>query len=356
MSFNVLVATTYEEAQAYAAQIQDLAPVCVGFDTETTVSSSRESKLVSVITFATPERAYIFQIGRIYTKRYTFPPRLEKVLMSDRIIKVGVATSLDVMLLCKSYNLLLTGLHGFVDIQYLTATLRIPESSLNDLCTRFLPGYEGKDVTGHTGDWDGQLDSRQIAYASSDALDSLRLYMAIMKIDPCPRPDSKLVEDSEQRIHSWIIIQLQESVSDRTFDSIVNQIVNSYGPWRNRWVESDRKLKAIATLESFISKELWNYDCLRRCFPHGSSNIVEEKKPVEEEKVSQEEIDKLYSDFLRGNVNNIKLQSAINKIANSYSGWAKRPIEVRKQWANMALLNLAEQQKIQIGNGIVMLL
>lgn len=338
----ITIATTFEEAQAAAAQIQDLAPIVVGFDTETTVNDKRESKLVSVITIATADHVFIFQIGRIYTARYTFPSRLEKVIMSDRITKVGVGLSNDVALLCKSFNLLLTGLHGFVDIQYLTQTMRIPESSLNDLCQRFIPGYEGKDPFGHRGDWDGTLDARQIAYAASDAQTSLRLYSIIMRIDICPVAANV---DQEDRVHAWIQMQLESATLDRAFDSLVNAIVNSYGPWRNKWIEADRKLKAIEALESFIRQEKWHFDCLSRCFIVNKSTEVAETVPAEEvERVT---------DFIRNSTLSLKVTSAINKIANSYSGWSKLPLNTRKQWASQAIEELVKRGLIVIRNGII---
>jgi ribonuclease D len=266
----IFLAKTYEEAQAYSAQILDLAPIVVGFDTETTVSSTRESKLLSLISIATPcDGIYLFQISRIYLQKHTFPSRLRDILFSDRIVKVGCGLSGDVRGLIRSYNLLLEGLHGFVDIQYLTLTLKVPESSLRDLCARYLPDFPGKDPFGHSGsDWDNDLDERQINYASSDAELSLRLYLKILSI-----PDTEHISGSrdgqnkdEELVHKWITIQLKSAVSDRTVKSLVNQIVNSYGPWRNKFIESERKEKAAKCLQTFIDQGKWSYDKLKDSF------------------------------------------------------------------------------------------
>lgn len=344
-----VIVWTFEDAQVYATQILESAVLMVGFDTETSTERVEHPNKTSLISIALDDqRIYLFQIYRIWARarqerlgqslletdpQKWIPSALKKLLMSEKIIKVGVGLNHDVEQLWESY-----GIHtrGWIDIQYLTRTMKIPQSSMSDLCQlprvqALLPGLSEKDPYGHRGDWDTNLDPRQIAYASDDAKKSLYLYIILMNLDCTDVITTKTTNKQEdQNLLRWVQVELQRAVTARSFDSIVNQIANSYGPWRNRYIETERKQMATDILNRLIENAQLQFDPLQHRFipPVKPDEVIIDPTP--------EEIDLAYKEF-GPQIAGMKIPSAINKLANSYARWGHLSLKTRQHWAQMTM-------------------
>lgn len=267
---NIVIASTFEEAQVYSTRILDSDSVIIGLDTETTVDRTDDPGKVSLISIANTTDVYLFQIYRIWkqsnhtlTSGPRIPSALQKLLITEKIIKVGIGINHDAELLWESYGL---HMRGWIDVQYVTRTLGIPQSSMADLCRLYLMGASEKDPYGHRGNWDEQLDPRQVAYASDDAIKSLNLYLAIMKLPNQNQTITTQQQSDDNSLLRWIQVELQRAVTPRSIDSLINQIVNSYGPWRNRFLESERRHMATTAIQQFIDSGAIPFDSQCRKF------------------------------------------------------------------------------------------
>src|SRR5579883_2029740 len=125
---SVQIATTFEEGQVLATHILESGDITVGFDTETTILRPNEDgeppcKYVSTIQIAYSRGTIIFQTYRIWKEKQELPSALRRLLSSDNLIKVGVGSMLDVEKLRLSYG---GDYRGFIDIQYLAKTMKLP--------------------------------------------------------------------------------------------------------------------------------------------------------------------------------------------------------------------------------------
>jgi len=336
---NIKIASTFEKAFVYGNQIIDMNPIMIGFDTETTIERLENKGLVSIISIClNEEHIYIFQIYKIWKEGKGIPSSIQKILLSERIIKVGVNLNYDMELLFKSYNL---KSRGYIDIQYLTYTLNIPVKSMHDLCTIYLPDFPIKESDGHKGDWDGILDYKQIKYASEDAIRSLFLYIKIMKINEIDLSKKTNESNDEYALYSWIQNELNKS--EKNLSSLMNQIVNSYGPWIKLHVEKERKQLAINFINKFIEDKLLLYDDKTNII----SNISEDKlEIIPEEKISNFQND-IYN-YFGSELNGLKYRSVINKIINSYPKWSSLSYKQREYLAKIIIDNLISENKIQL--------
>jgi hypothetical protein len=279
----VRVATTLIEGQVLATTFLEAGDRVLGMDTESTnwtLSDANPSAPMadlnltlpgsalpgtpptlpcSTIQVATPSQIGIFQL----TAMKSIPSALRKLLTSKNQIKVGVDLTGDVD------RLRPLGLEcrGWIDLQVLATAQGIPAVSMADLSSRFLPQAPPKDPLGHRGNWDGPLTPSQLYYAATDAYISMLLYYAMMRTPvPEPRPSEPDSTD-DSLIVNWIKLQLATAVTDRSFKRLVNQIVNSYGPWRNRYLESERRSRAESTLRRLIQTHTLPFDEIRQVFP-----------------------------------------------------------------------------------------
>lgn len=276
----ITLAQTFEEGQVLATTFIEAGDRIIGMDTESTVQlnpTTSETEILvpvsvkecSTLQLATPRQIGIFQLGSMGS----IPSALRKLLMSKSQIKVGVDLTGDVNRLLYSG----VGCQGWIDLQSLATAQGIPAVSMADLITRFIPTAPVKNPLGHRGNWDGRLTPDQIYYAATDAYVSLLLYYAMMRA-PFPEFGKGVLvanssESDDSLILNWIKLQLATAVSDRSFKSLVNQIVNSYGPWRNRYLESDRRSRAEATLRRLIQAQAIPFNELRQVIPVASTSI-----------------------------------------------------------------------------------
>lgn len=373
---SVQIATTLEEGQVLATRILESGDITIGFDTETTILRPNEineppCKYVSTIQIATSTGTIIFQTYRMWKEKHELPSALRKLLASDSIIKVGVGSMLDVEKLLLSYG---GDYRGFIDIQYLAKTMKLPGISMADLATRYLGEGFIKDPFGHRGDWDGDLSPASIAYASRDAEMSLSIYQAMMNIAPSVPTIHHDINENE--LLRWVQLELSRAVTPRSLNSMINQVVNSYGPWRNRYIEADRRKMAREMLETLIKKEHLKFDSLRQEFPLVTTQkpllptelgvmvpLTNTQEPKEMKNVVSPseslpdiaEIEVAYSEYISKELIGMKVSSAINKMINSYKRWAIYPMTERRRWVEYAIEQLTLQNRISVRAGLIYL-
>ena len=373
----VEVATTFEEAEILAHHLLMSQPLIVGLDTETTIGREEIGK-PSTLQISTHDRVYIFQLYRIYketvkiltrpiqvplsksvggffdqskeSSQQKFPSSLIKFLKNPECVKVGVNLTNDIELL-SNYSLKVL---GGLDIQYITRSLQIPESGLHDLCVRYIPNFPGKDHLGHEGTWDTSLTTYQVYYAASDAYYSLLLYEAVVgasskhSLATPPRENADYLQVVE-----WLKLTIQSSINSRTVESLINQLVNSYGPWAKTLTRAQKLDQANKYFQMFIQshegKEC-GWDDLTKTF-----KVCQKEEPPVMLTMSERELMGLYNSFLKTECAGMKYASIVNKIANSYAPFTKFSIKQREQIAKIGLDTLIQRGHIYFANDRLMI-
>lgn len=314
------LACTFNEAQILANKILDHHKKginIIGFDTETTVNRKSDPGKVSTIQisydFNGKKQGYIFQIFRI---NEPFSPLLKKILQSNKLIKVGIDIIGDMNKLYDSYKIRSS---GYIDAQSLAITLGIPAKSMNDLGLKFVPGYSLKDPFDHRGDWDGELSTEQKCYGIRDAYISYLIYIRMLNIKIENVEDYQT--DDLDCLCNWIKIQLEKSVKNRSINSVMNQIINSYKPWANKYMETEKREKAMELIMQMEKKNMISIDLKRSEF------------------VVREGDDIILSQKFRDKIKGLKYDSAINYIVNSYGPISCLSTLEKRQWAKKQLEN-----------------
>lgn len=247
----------YKHVEELALHLEAQKPSILGLDTETTTGKQG----VSLLQFATEKECYLLQIGRVFAECNSLPPVIARMLGNPEIIKVGVGLDHDAELLDNSYGL---RLRSSLDIQAIARTMGEPCLSLNDLCTKYLPSYPGKNPLGHRGNWDEQLSNLQQLYAANDAYYSLLLYQVMVLRQTPVKKETSDDGDDLDLFKIWVQTYTASSKYPLAFDSLVNYTVNSYGPWRKKYLAPERKDKAVQALTK-LSKIL-PFDSSKRKF------------------------------------------------------------------------------------------
>jgi hypothetical protein len=229
------IATNYEQCIILASSILKESPVSIGFDTETTVGRVHASTLQ----LSTGESCYIFQLYRIFKDSGRLPNEIFKILQSPHIIKIGCDLSSDVNKL-NSYGIIL---QGTIDIQSIARTMLIPDINLDGLASKFFPDQSGKKRFNIKWDWDIDLNEKQIKYAAKDAHLSLAIYYKIISgvaITNSLTVNTLTVNDDpgEKEYLEWL--KELGHTSTLKIDKVINQTVNSYGPWAKKYTKNDR--------------------------------------------------------------------------------------------------------------------
>ena len=194
----VFYAETYdkmEELAKYLRKEEGEEPI-MGFDTEMIDSRvSRdlawgvpESKFMPtiMIQFATTKRVYIFHFHSTYIQQ-SMPPTLRRIIRSDKIIKVGLASHNDSDGLLRTFG---TGVVQLLDIRAMGAAFGFPLNSLQDVakwCTKYVLDKESPH------DWCRSLQERiirheELEYAALDAIVCLEGYRALRSLFTKPTP------------------------------------------------------------------------------------------------------------------------------------------------------------------------
>lgn len=261
----IKVAKTFEECQVLCTQIfedVDNGLLFLGFDTETKIG--KENDKVDVIqvayTFNGNDKGFIFQLSKL-----TEVPRLLiKLLQSNVPVKIGVNIIFDVEKIYKSFNI---NCKSFIDLQSLAITFGIPKTSLNDLGQIYIDNFNQKDPNGHLGKWDDELTLDNQMYAIRDAHLCYLIYIKMMNEKILIKHiHTNILDDDNKCFLNWTKLQIFGSPNERTFNSIVNQALNSYGPWRNKYIEFERKQKISDSLKKFINDGDLKFDQLTMKF------------------------------------------------------------------------------------------
>jgi ribonuclease D len=238
-------------------EILNKKPNVIGFDTETTVPTSayRGQRMieVSLIQMYLPDNSvYLFQIYSDFDALRESPSRLETILTSRSIIKVGVDITNDAKRIKQALDIEMC---GFIDIQDLAVTLGLGARSMSELSSHFLTINKSKSTLGN---YDFELTDEQIEYAANDAKLSLRLYrsMVLGTTTHTTTNDSKY----EHNLDAWITAELRAAVTPRKYKSMINQICNAYSPWKLKYGDAERMTRAKDALDSYIQRGKWKYN------------------------------------------------------------------------------------------------
>ncbi|XP_047358528.1 exonuclease 3'-5' domain-containing protein 2 isoform X1 [Vespa velutina] len=108
------------------------------------------------------------------------PPRLQELLASKRILKVGVAPFEDGQKIIKDHG---CAVLGTLDLRRLAECFQLPTpKSLAAMCLEYLGTKIEKLIEVRCGDWDADtLSDDQVAYAACDAMASILIYHQIMR-------------------------------------------------------------------------------------------------------------------------------------------------------------------------------
>lgn len=229
----IYIASSFSETQELANKILEIKPQILGLDTETTCGLSG----VSLLQLATFEEAFLFQI-----RGYIIPSKLLKILSNPNIVKVGVDLDTDI-------SRLSVNVRSGIDLQAIARTLGHTDLSLEGLGRFYIPNFSGKDPLGHRGNWDGTLTEIQKYYAAMDAYHPLLIYQGMIKGIKVEKME--IPEDEAELYFIWVKSYLEEKGIPIAFKSLVNYTINSYAPWRKKYIESERREKAIKFLTQF---------------------------------------------------------------------------------------------------------
>lgn len=243
----ILLATTFNQCQELGLHLEAQKYPLLGLDTEK--SHTTKDEKVDLLQLASVDTCYLFQIGPIYRQNKELPSVIDRILSNPEIVKVGVSLDLDAELLFNSYGY---RIRSGIDLQAMGRTLGDLKLSLQDLGTKYIPNFEGKDPLGHKGDWSSQLTPLQQHYAAMDAWHCLFIYQGMLDRNILQAEYN--FEDSEEELYLiWVKSYLQTLSAPIKLTSLLNYTLNSYAPWRKRYLEDDRRQKAVFYLAKFTS-------------------------------------------------------------------------------------------------------
>lgn len=335
----IIVIESAETGQIIASQLLQKETV-LGFDTESTVPNAvlgdGRPPDVSLIQLANSETVWLFRVGII-----GMPPALKKVLTTETIVKIGVGLGNDDLRLHRMFSF---HLRGVIDLSMIALTLGWAGTSLEEICQQTqLPC----DKTKHLGNWDvPSLSPQQITYAANDALLSYYAYYRMIprstpSLPTRAIPGKQLDGPTENDIRiamAWVIEQLHNSPNPRTVESLTNQMVNSYGPWRRRWITPDRRRFVTELLDTMIKEKQVMFDNVNMTlfFEHHLKETPSLEVADQVPEYFAEEIGRLMLPRLAG----LPLKSAVNLMVNGYGGWCKYPKPDRERWATQVYQTL----------------
>lgn len=256
---DLVLTDDYDAIQVASGEILDYCPNIVGFDTETTIGIN-QNDCPSLVQIALPNnKVYLFQLKKAKNLLMANPQKFGQVLTSRNIIKVGVDITGD----ARKIRGLNIEMRGIIDIQDLATTMGESSLSMDALGAKYLPNYIVKQKV--YGDYDSQLSGEKIDYAARDARLSLALYLKMIchSIPICLELNPA---NTNSHFFLWVTNILQTAIADRTYKSIVNQALTQYSPWRNKYIEAQRREVVGTALCQFVEENHWPYDPLKERF------------------------------------------------------------------------------------------
>ncbi len=162
-----------EQAEIAVNQIRESGMI-VGFDTETRPSFQKGVNYrVCLVQLSVGNVCYLFRLNKIKE----LPNCLKELLEDSNIVKVGLATHDDFNHLRK-WNEALDP-KGFIELQHLVKTYGITDLSLAKIYALLFGQKLSKRQ--RLTNWEAdQLNSKQLAYASLDAIACVEIYEALM--------------------------------------------------------------------------------------------------------------------------------------------------------------------------------
>ena len=162
-----------EQAEIAVKQIRESGQI-VGFDTETRPSFQKGvSYRVCLVQLSVGQVCYLFRLNKIKE----FPTCLKELLEDANLVKVGLSTQDDFKNLRKWCEDLEP--KGFIELQNLVKTYGITDLSLAKIYALLfgLKLSKRQRLTNWEAD---QLNPKQLAYASLDAIACVEIYEALM--------------------------------------------------------------------------------------------------------------------------------------------------------------------------------
>lgn len=162
-----------EQAEIAVKQIRESGQI-VGFDTETRPSFQKGvSYRVCLVQLSVGQVCYLFRLNKIKE----FPSCLKELLEDGNLVKVGLSTQDDFKNLRKWCEDLEP--KGFIELQNLVKTFGITDLSLAKIYALLfgLKLSKRQRLTNWEAD---QLNPKQLAYASLDAIACVEIYEALM--------------------------------------------------------------------------------------------------------------------------------------------------------------------------------
>lgn len=161
-----------EQAEIAVKQIRQSGQL-VGFDTETRPSFQRGvSYRVCLVQLSVGQVCYLFRLNKIKE----LPACLKELLEDANVIKVGLSTQDDFKNLRKWCDLTP---RGFIELQHLVKNYGIAEMSLAKIYALLFGMKLSKRQ--RLTNWEAdQLNFKQLAYASLDAIACVEIYDALM--------------------------------------------------------------------------------------------------------------------------------------------------------------------------------
>lgn len=242
-----------------AKEFVKLDVIFCGFDSEMTVVSAMQNALLgdeelvvpSIVqlcvkkTTTTPHYSFaipgivdqytcfIFPIKALMLEGRTIPTSLIQLLRNERIVKAAVGIRNDLNMLGRSLGFQIGAPQ---EIQNLAMMAGATDLGLGALAQKFTSLTKGQSAGGN---YDGQLSSDQIYYASLDALISHLIVERILGNNLILERESLEIPLSESELKNmWYFLKnsttLLVSVGDITTDKLRNQFYNSYSDWRSR--------------------------------------------------------------------------------------------------------------------------
>ena len=259
----VSIIDEFEEAESICQRILDSGVTLLGVDAEGFGQCG--VRKVSLVQLAFGNHVALIKIDRIWKSRggIDLPKSFNHLMMSKTIIKIGVDLTNDIEQLREAYGL---RSRGVIDLQDIATLHQIADVSMSGLLRKYFPDHSfdrqnrlKKINSVRSGDWDGELTSQQIEYAAIDGY--LSLHLGRKMLDRSVEVVNEDIDpDQEVRhLYDWIG-QWFITGEYRPINKIVNQIVNSYSPWRKIHVESKRYRMAVDILDLMVERQLLTRD------------------------------------------------------------------------------------------------
>ena len=177
---------------------------------------------------------YIIPIKQIFIKYKYFPKSMRKFFQSKNIYKVGAGIREDVHRLKKFiFENLKLEFDGFIDLQDIARSIGCNNYSLDSLAQSYLNTNKSKSKLGN---YEGELTTDQVYYASHDSYLSLAIYLKMINPSPfikkvtSPQLDKISITSNDLLYKEVSKINPKANeldISDNDADALLNYLNNS---------------------------------------------------------------------------------------------------------------------------------